>query len=134
MGYEISCFESLVAILRPKSALAALKGANRQVSLFEGWDEVNDALEAAETLEAGLKACGWDAELDSDGRIEKLFYEGKLLTDIDDVERLFRIVAPFVRTGSFLMIEGEDGARWRFSFAKGGLRVSFDDHADEDPG
>jgi hypothetical protein len=123
MGYEITCRESSFKVLKPKSALAALKAAHRQAPFFEDFEEVPEGIDGATTLAAALAACDWDVERDADGKIDRLFYEGKLLTNFADVERLFQVLAPFVRTGSFLIVEGEDGDAWRFTFSKGRLRV-----------
>jgi len=122
VGYEISCVDSTFRVLDPKAALAALKAANRAAPLFD-YDEIEQDVEDAETLGDALAACCWDVEEDADGRIDKLFYEGKLLTDFDDLERLFHTLAPFVRPGCFLAIEGEDGASWRYQFARGRLKI-----------
>src|SRR3954469_22335165 len=108
MGYEITCVESSFRVTKPVSALAALKAANRRRALFD-FEDIPVQVEKARTLAGALTACCWDVEKGADGRIAQLFYEGKLLTTIDDVERLFDVLAPFMRSGSYLLLEGEDG-------------------------
>ncbi len=123
MGFEITCIDSSFRVRRPRSALAALKAENERDPLWSEWEEVQSALAAAKTLTEALTACCWDVEHDAEGRIDKLFYEGKRLTNIEEVARLFAVLAPYVSMGSFLVLRGENGAGWRFRFANGKLRM-----------
>jgi hypothetical protein len=122
MSYEIRCLESHFRVSDPDQALAALKAENRHAALFD-FEDVPAKINAAATLCEALEACGWDAEVDGDERIAALFYEGNLLTDFDDIERLFRVLARFVEAGSFLLICGEDNACFRYAFKNRGLRI-----------
>jgi hypothetical protein len=132
MGYSIDCDESRFRVIKPQAALAALKAANRQQPLFD-FEQIPAEIESATTLVEALQACCWDVELDEDERIAHLFYEGKILTNFDDLERLFGVLAPFVESGSFLILRGEDDAGWRYSFRNGQLRVEdFDPDADDE--
>ena len=124
MGYEIRCLDCDFRVARPRSALAALKRAQGQQSFFEGGEDFTVELSKSKTLAEALRVFWWDVEEDADGRIERVLYNGVMNTDFDDIERLFRVLAPFVRSGSYLEIEGEDGDEWRFQFRKGKLRVS----------
>ena len=122
MGYSIDCRDSRFRVSKPKAAIAALKAANRKRPLFD-FEEIPAQVEAARTVTDALQACCWEVEPDENGDVGALFYEGKVLTSVDDVERLFAILAPFVRTGSYLVIHGEGGSHWRYVFKNGGLRV-----------
>ena len=126
MSYDIRCTESDFVVLKPKSALAALKAANRRRPLFD-YDDIPERIERAKTLGRALLECYWDVERDDEGRIERVFYEGNLLTDFDDLERFFGVLAPFVRSGSYVVIDGEDGLCFRYVFRKGKLRVMDED-------
>jgi hypothetical protein len=122
MGYEVTCIESLFRVAKPRSALAALKEAHERRPFWKESEEVQEDLARATTLRAALEACGWDVEC-AGGRIEKLFYEGKLLTNFEEVERLFSVLPPYVRSGSFVHVEGEGGAKGELRFRGGKLRV-----------
>lgn len=129
MGYSIECHDSRFQISKPKAALAALKEANRRRALFS-FEEIPVEIEAAKTVSDAIRACCWDIEEDENGNVAALFYEGKLLTTLGDVERLFGILAPFVKPGSYLVIQGEEGACYRYVFKKGKLRVEQEDADD----
>lgn len=126
MGYSIDCRDSRFRISRPRAALAALQAANRDRPLFD-FEALPAEVQAARTVVEALEACWWEVEADEKGHVSGLFYEGKLLTSLEDVERLFATLAPFVRAGSYLAIHGEDGARWRYVFKNRRLRVDVDD-------
>jgi len=60
-----------------------------------------------------LQAWRWNGELDGEGNINAIYFEGEKLGD-DNV--LFDAIAPFVKAGSFIEMRGEDGERWRWCF------------------
>ena len=123
MGYEIHCTESDFRIPRPRAALEALREADRERPIFD-WREVTEEIQAATTLAEALEACCFEVELSSDDKIEKLFYEGKLLTELEDMARLFTVLAPYVKTGSFLDFHDAEGNAWRYSFKKERMRMT----------
>jgi len=55
----------------------------------------------------------WDIELDSEGNVIEIQFEGESLGDED---ALFGAFAPFVKAGSYIDMVGEDGERWRWAF------------------
>ena len=58
----------------------------------------------------------YNYELNADGDIVAIQFHGETLRD--DFE-MFQKIAPFVRSGSFLEMAGEDGAQWRWIFKDG---------------
>jgi hypothetical protein len=124
MSATYNCSESDFKVVKPKAALAALKAANEQAPFFEGDPDAAPGIERAQTLGRALEACGWEVELLA-GKIDKLFYDGAILGDFDeDLVRLFRVLAPFVRSGSYLELScTEYEVNLRFEFRRGGLKI-----------
>ena len=60
-----------------------------------------------------LREWRWAPELNDDGDIIALYFEGEKLGD--DV-LLWQAIAPAVADGSFLEMVGEDGCIWRWWF------------------
>ncbi len=55
----------------------------------------------------------WEPSTDDDGNIVSLNFTGeKLGADLT----LFNTIAPYVESGSFVEMEGEDGSLWRWYF------------------
>ena len=78
-----------------------------------------DAFRDAKTLDAQLMEWRWEAEVDAaTGDIVDLCFRGEKLGD-DEV--LFEAIAPFVESGSFIQMSGEDGHGWRWCFDDGRL-------------
>jgi hypothetical protein len=65
------------------------------------------------SLDAVLREWRWMPEYNTDGDIVRLNFEGEKAGDEDT---LFRVLAPFVKAGSYIEMQGEDGARWRWEF------------------
>ena len=55
----------------------------------------------------------WDLELDSAGNAVGISFQGEKLGD-DQV--LFNAIAPWVKKGSYIQMQGEDGSIWRWTF------------------
>jgi hypothetical protein len=66
----------------------------------------------AKTIEEVFSTWRWDLELGKSG-VEGISFNGEKLGD-DKI--LFDAIAPFVKPGSYLEIEGEDGLLWRWTF------------------
>jgi hypothetical protein len=58
----------------------------------------------------------WSVEFDDDGNICHIYFNGQKLGD-DEV--LFRAIAPYVKSDSFIEMRGEDNAMWRWHFSNG---------------
>lgn len=67
-------------------------------------------------VEDVLGAFSFCNEIDADDNICKISYDGESITGI---ERMLTILAPFVKSGSFIEMCGEDGQQWRWEFNDG---------------
>jgi len=75
----------------------------------------------AETLADAFAAWRWEAEESADGSIVGLAFMGEKPGDED---MLFAALAPFVGSGSYIEMVGDDGLMWRWVFqAKGVYKV-----------
>jgi len=70
----------------------------------------------AQTLQEAIKTWGWDIETNEEGDIDYLRFDGE---KVGDEKFLFDAIAPFVREGSYIQMNGEDGDNWRWVFTKG---------------
>lgn len=71
------------------------------------------SMERAASIEEMLREWRWEPELNDDGDVVGLGFEGEKLGD--DM-RLWEAIAPAVADGSFIEMVGEDGAHWRWVF------------------
>lgn len=55
----------------------------------------------------------WESFADTDGNIVNIYMDSDTL---DDDKELFNSIAPYVRAGSYLAFEGEDGCIWCYYF------------------
>lgn len=82
------------------------------------WIDMGE-LAAAKTIEDQLEAFRWEAGTDEEtGDVVDLLFRGEKL---GDDELLLKTIAPFVESGSFIQMNGEDGACWRWCFVDGKL-------------
>ena len=70
------------------------------------------------SIEDALKYSGYIAENDAEDNIIGLEYNGE---KFGDEEKLFEIIAPYVQSGSFIEMMGEDHSMWRWVFTDGTL-------------
>jgi hypothetical protein len=85
------------------------------------------------TLEAFLDDECWAFELDREGNVTDI--EAKFEYQSGEVEDSLVFLAPYVRKGSYIEFEGEDGSTGRFDFDGKKRRRSgdvFASHEDED--
>jgi hypothetical protein len=100
-------------------ALASIKGLAGNETITDGSGRhyswvISSEFVNAETLSQALRAWRWVCVRDGEtNEIEGINFEGE---KIGDEEALFDAIAPFVEPGSFLEMQGEDGALWRWVF------------------
>jgi hypothetical protein len=120
MGYGITLKQSKFYIDN-KNRDKALSAIKRNKKIWEGVDPrwVKE-IESATTLEDALWCLGWDFQgLGEDGKkLQRIFFVGENLWED---EKLFRVIAPYVKSGSYIEMFGEDGEQWRWCFEKGKL-------------
>lgn len=123
MGYYVKNTESHFFI--PKEyhglALQAIKDfmlktytADSGMQVIRSFPWVNtDEVVNSETLKDALYAWRWDAYTDENGDIADLSFDGEKLGE-DDL--LFGVIAPYVKEGSYIVMQGEDNYTWRWYF------------------
>lgn len=121
MGYCIRQRESCFEVFNKESALAAIKALATQTHRMNGgssdgsrwfsWVNTSEFLNA-KTFEEAMRAWRWDYG-DEDFETAWLDFTGEKSGD-DKI--LFDAIAPFVKAGSYIEMEGEDGEIWRWCF------------------
>jgi len=81
------------------------------------WVDTKVLMEAT-NLKEFMEEWRWEIVLDEDGNVTDIGFEGD---KIGDDEYLFNTIAPFVESGSFIEMSGEDGCLWRWVFKDGKL-------------
>lgn len=132
MGYCIDMQEAVFFIAEKdkKAALKAVKALAENESQMSGgsyvcctgqsirhyaWVNTADFV-AASTLEAAMVEWRYCPETDEDGNISNIYFEGEKL---GDETALWKALAPFIRSGSYIQMHGEDGSTWRWCFDDG---------------
>lgn len=118
MGYCMSQRESRFRIDAAKMADAfsalntlAMKAPAQGRGHFS-W--VNTAtLHQAQSLQDHLDEWRWEPSFDPQGNLIEVSFTGEKL---GDDKALFDALAPFVTSGSFIVMQGEDGEMWRWVF------------------
>jgi hypothetical protein len=65
------------------------------------------------TFDLVLDVWDWMPSFDKDGNIIDIYFEGEKL---GDMRTFLNAIAPLVKAGSFIEMEGEDRVLWRFQF------------------
>lgn len=112
MGYYMTIEDTKFVISQKHwaAALAAIKGLK-----VGAW--VNESAGRATTIVTAMNAWRWEPHISEDtGDIEGVGFLGEKYGDEDS---LWAALAPFVKSGSYILARGEDGAHWRWRFSKG---------------
>lgn len=119
MGYYMNQRECDFRI-RPENKAAALAALHAMTEADTGggvrrWSWVDgDEVRRATTLEDALQAWRWNTDqVEEDGTISNIFFEGEKYGDDD---QLFAALGPYVDRGSYIEMQGECGAIWRWTF------------------
>ena len=78
------------------------------------WVDLTE-LENATTLKEFIDVWGWEVVETKEGIVDIGFCSEKL----GDDRELFDVIAPYVESGSFIEMIGEDGEMWRWVFEDG---------------
>jgi hypothetical protein len=117
MGYHMQVRETNFRIRRAnfKPALEAIKALAGKETLGTHFSWVNTSeFVKARTLAEGFRAWRWDLDIESDdGDAIDIQFRGEKL---GDDEMFFQAVAPFVEKGSYIEMQGDEGAIWRWAF------------------
>lgn len=143
MGYHMSLMEDSFFIPHELFCycMAALRDIAKRPELMSGssWKAgdvvskhfswVDMTYVNRKTLGEMIKCWRWEAQYDDEGNINGIYFSGE---KYGDDEQLFRALAPHVKSGSYIQMQGEDGAIWRWAFKDGEVRekqatVSFEE-------
>lgn len=115
MGYymEQVAADFFIAEEDKKEALMAIKGMELPRYIREG------KIKKERCLEGALDEWDWGTSHDEEENIIGILFQGEKLGD--DL-KLFEAIAPFVRSGSFIEMRGEDGSMWRWKFKDGEVK------------
>lgn len=111
MGYCMSQRDCKFYVVNEKAALAAIKGLAGKETMGPGhfsWVDTREFM-MADTLEEAMSAWRWETE----SYWKYILFDGEKLGD--DL-LLFDAIAPYVEAGSYIEMQGEDGAIWRWIF------------------
>lgn len=116
MGYNILIIKTHFRIVTDNtdSVLLALKNLATREQDFAFVK--NNLLIESNDISSAFEAWRWLPEIDDEGNVVDLDFVGEKL---GDEQILFDTIAPFVETGSYIIVAGEDGEngkiwRWRF--------------------
>jgi hypothetical protein len=103
-------------------ALEAIKNLVGKETIKDGggphFSWVNEFKDAP-TLEKAMQAWRWNVERSDKGDITEIEFIGQKLGD-DFI--LFKAIASFIESGSYIVMLGEDGTLWRWFFENGEVR------------
>ena len=115
MGYYITVSESKFKI-KVENLESAFKACKEKLTGQYHWVDTEYTLNTNNIVEY-LNEWRWCIEIE-DGNIIDIEFDGEKL---GDDEELFKVLAPFVESGSYIEISGEDGDLWRWVFKDGCL-------------
>jgi hypothetical protein len=129
MGYCMSQTDSHFVMTKrnAKDALKAIKALAGRETIHDGpnqscahfsWVDTEDFLNT-NSFATAMRAWRWDVDEDDAGNILGIHFEGE---KIGDENLLFEAIAPFVNSGCFIEMCGEDDYHWRWKFDNGGVR------------
>lgn len=125
MGYCVDQLETIFEIRHSnvEEAWNAIK-----VLFSDGLGTINDSsgmhyayidsrrVRNATSFVEAMELTGRGMEVDKDGNIVDIYLNRSNLGD-DDI--ILSTIAPFVESGSYIVLEGEDGDRWKWKFKDG---------------
>jgi hypothetical protein len=120
MGYHMTQRDARFHLPR-RHFKAALK-AVRQLFSAPIYDSADNPTRQRSLLRV-LPVLGWEVEQDVKTRdiVSILFAGEKAHEDLE----LFKVLAPFVKRGSFIAMVGEDGCLWRWWFTGQSVREQY---------
>lgn len=111
MGYCMSQNESKFHV-RASDKELALRAIKALVDKSDSWVDAS-AVKSSRNLVSAMSEWCWDVEEDEAGNIDSIAFSGE---KAGDDMTLFKAIAPFVQSGSYIEMRGEDGTRWRWIF------------------
>jgi hypothetical protein len=90
-------------------------GGGVEMGRWYAWVHTESVLQSQTLMEA-LEAWRWMPFINNDGDIDFISFRGEKMGQ-DEV--LFQALAPYVTSGSYIAMRGEDGVLWRWYFQNG---------------
>lgn len=120
MGYCMEQMENKFCIRKEneEKALQALKELARKNKKL-AWINSNTIIKA-NTLEDAINECGWELERDDEESDYNAIYF--ISEKLGDENIFFSAIAPYVESGSYIQMVGEDGCIWRYVFENGEMK------------
>lgn len=113
---KAKALEAIKAIMKDESNMRVVLRVGKQTERWYSWVSTKEVL-AAITFEDAMKEWGYPVSSNgANGDIDDIGFEGE---KIGQEDFLFRAIAPYVTDGSYIEMVGEDGALWRWSWARG---------------
>ena len=104
----------------PEKMKGNAHGGSR-TEIWYSWVTTSEFVNAG-TLKDAIRAWRWEVDIDDEGNVCHLWFEGEKLGD-DAV--LFEALAPYVEDGGYIEMSGEDGALWRWDFNNKSMTEQF---------
>lgn len=116
MGYCMSMTESKFNVKKENIgyALDAVKSLAKENNHLS-WVDSQTVIEA-DTFEEAMEEFRYDVIVDENGNANYICFIGEKLGDDED---LFSVIAPFVESGSYIEMCGEEGEFWKWRFKDG---------------
>lgn len=113
-------FEPCLKALKKLATQASKKGSGGSGGMGK-WTSsfawvTTEVFANAKTVKEALEEWRWDVEEDKNGNIDGILFSGD---KSGDDTKLFEAIAPYVESGSYIEMSGEDGAIWRWKFDAG---------------
>jgi hypothetical protein len=115
---KAKALEAIKGIMGPENRHKMHGGSwtgGKQTGWWYSWVKDEDVLKCI-TLDSAMALWGWPVELDAAGNVDGIRFEGEKIGQEDE---MFKAIAPYVEDGSYVEMGGEDGALWRWSWARG---------------
>lgn len=140
MGYYIDQVDSSFTIKKENiqkawdSLIELFKIEKKSIHDSSGWHyswiNTEDVLNAR-TFEEAMSEARWDVEIDPlNGDISDIYFNGEKYGGDETI--ILSSIAPYVENGSYIVMQGEAGERWKWKFVDGEIeeisgRFVFDD-------
>jgi len=113
MGYNMHMANSEFFIVKENipNVVKAIKDLLSKGREF-GWVDSKNIKSTNDVSKIFMEWC-YEVEFDAEMNINRIWFIGEKLGD--EIE-MFKVIAPWVKAGSFIEMVGEDGSRWRWMF------------------
>ena len=123
MGYYIDQVDNNFTIKKENiqkawdSLIELFKIEKKSILYHYSWIDTQSVLNA-KTFEDAMSEARWDMQLNKEtGDIEAVYFNGEKYGG--DEEIILNSIAPYVEHGSYIMMQGEEGERWKWKFVDG---------------